>query len=203
MAVGFLSWRPVKPDAALPCTTRTIAPVEGVWEQAVAALQAEITEEVLADAWSIADAEHARLLLLESLRRCTTDVTVSCLGGARVAGRVEQVGELLLVVRESDTVLAAINSANIMRVQGLTHALRDDVLPAAVRQRSWGSWARELREGGADEVHVTGVDGWTASGVLAYAAADFLRIQIDGSGAVDLPMRAIAVLRARPAAPSR
>lgn len=202
MAMGFLRRQPAKPDAALPCTTRTIAPVVGVWEQAAAALQAEITEEVLADACSIADAEHARLLLIESLQRCVTDVTVSCLGGARVTGRVEEVGELLLVLRESDSVLAAISMASVMRVQGLAHPLRDDAPPSADRRQSWGSWARELRESGAGEVHVTGVDGWITSGVLVFAAADFLRIQIAGSGAVDLPMRAIAVLRARSAAPS-
>jgi len=199
MTVGFPKRRAPKPEPALPCTTRTFeVPADQIWDQATATLHTELGDEVIADAASIAEAERAGMRMLDGLRLCPHSVSLSCLGSVRVSGRVTSAGRELLLVEESATQLTGVRPAAVVRIEGLTHRLA--AVTASV-ELTWGAWVRELCTVRIGEVQLVAIDGWSTTGVIGFAGADFLRMTTQGARTVDVAVRSIAVLRTRSTRP--
>ncbi len=198
MTVEFPRWRRAKPEAGLPCTTRTFASsgpgFAHLWEEVEASLQTEVSLEVLAEASSIASAERARTQMRDSLSTPGSLVTIACQGGLSTTGRISMSGSDFVVIQGDAKLATGIAAPMIMRVCGADHRL------APMREQSaspmtWMRWLRSLGEQAVGPVQSFTSDGWTARGEIRYVGADFLRIVDAREVETDVMISSLSALR--------
>ena len=199
MTVEFPRLRQPKPEVPLPCTTRTMHSADvraaQLWEAAEAALQTEISREVLSEANSIADAERARTPMAAGLTALGTPVTLVCQGGTTVTGELVGAGSDVVLVAHQGHRITGVQLSTVTRVVGVLHRLPPVRETSDVRALlTWTQWLRSIAEQELGPVRILASDGWMSDGVIRYVGKDFLRVAGDHGPETDVMLCAICAV---------
>lgn len=186
-----------KPVDVLSCTTRTIGDadcrVAHVWESAEASLQTELSQDVLAQASAIADAERARSRMREGLRESSVEVQISCLGGAMIKGAVVDLSHQWVLIAHDNRRVTGVQFSTVVRIVGLDHRLPTEA-SQSVDLSTWTHWLRSLVEQQVGTVQIACVDGRITRALICYVAADFIRIADENGKESDVMLHAISAV---------
>ncbi len=153
--------------------------------QVAAGLQSNCDAEVIAEAAELAEAERARVRLVDRWPATSNPISIRSIGLPAVFGTVVAASATVVVVATSSWNLWALSTAAVVCVEGLAAGLRDDGPDRVIPAVTWPSFLRGLA---GELVQVHTIDEITRTGELVGVGADHL--DLIGGGAGQLGSRA-------------
>ena len=147
--------------------------------QVAAGFQSNCDAEVIAEAAELAEAERARVRLVDRWLATPNPISIWAVGLPVLYGTVVAAGAAMVVVAAPTSNLWALSIDAVVCVEGLAAGLRDDGPDRVIPAITWPSFLRGLA---GELVQVHTIDEITRIGELVGVGADHLDLITGGAG---------------------